>query len=283
MLRAQQIDVDGLPIGVVEGGPADAATVLFLHGWPECWRMFEPTMHGLADELRVVAIDLPGIGSSEVAPPRNDKRALAAIVHGLVVRMGLRDVTLVGHDVGGMIVFAFLRAHPDVLARAVIMSTVVPGVEPWEDVERNPQIWHFAFHAVPELPELLVAGHEARYFDFFFDRLAGPTGVPPEARARHVHAYERPDALRTGFEWYRAFAQDVTDNRTTQDAITTPTIYVRGTAEPGELATYLAGFRDAGLAHVEGMHIPDAGHFAFDERPAETLAVLRDILDLPRR
>jgi hypothetical protein len=45
-------------------------------------------------------------------------------------------------------------------------------VAPWDAVERNPHIWHFAFHAVPELPEKLVAGNERAYFDFFYDAIA---------------------------------------------------------------------------------------------------------------
>jgi hypothetical protein len=43
------------------------------------------------------------------------------------------------------------------------MNVVVPGVDHWSEVKRNPNIWHFAFHAVPELPEKLVQGKEAGF------------------------------------------------------------------------------------------------------------------------
>jgi hypothetical protein len=33
----------------------------------------------------------------------------------------------------------------------------------------NPYIWHFAFHAIPGLPERLVQGNQRAYFDYFFD------------------------------------------------------------------------------------------------------------------
>jgi pimeloyl-ACP methyl ester carboxylesterase len=39
----------------------------------------------------------------------------------------LQNVTLVGHDVGGMVVYAYLHTYPDELRRAVIMNVAVPG------------------------------------------------------------------------------------------------------------------------------------------------------------
>jgi len=86
------------------------------------------------------------------------------------------------------------------------MNVAIPGVDPWSEVKRNPHIWHFAFHAVPDLPEQLVRGKESAYFSFFFDAIsASPDGVSERARQQYVQAYSRPEALHTGFEWYRAF------------------------------------------------------------------------------
>jgi hypothetical protein len=33
-------------------------------------------------------------------------------------------------------------------------------VAPWEEVKRNPYIWHFAFFAIPELPEKAFSGKQ---------------------------------------------------------------------------------------------------------------------------
>jgi pimeloyl-ACP methyl ester carboxylesterase len=52
-------------------------------------------------------------------------------VHGLIESMKLPAVTLVGHHVGGRIVYAYLKAYPDELQKAVIMNVAVPGVDPW--------------------------------------------------------------------------------------------------------------------------------------------------------
>jgi pimeloyl-ACP methyl ester carboxylesterase len=154
---------------VVEGGSAGKPVVFFLHGWPESWAAHEQVMIPLGDDAHVVAIDLPGIGGSTTPPPSGDKRSLAGYARGVIEALKLREVTLVGHDVGGMIVYAYLRRYSGELRRAVIINVAIPGVDPWPEVASNPAIWHFAFHAVPDLPERLVMGHQREYFDYFYN------------------------------------------------------------------------------------------------------------------
>jgi pimeloyl-ACP methyl ester carboxylesterase len=172
LFHHRQVEIDGLSIHVVEGSDNQKPAILFLHGWPESWVLYEKLMLALKEEFHVVAIDLPGVGGSITPPVANDKRTLAKYISGLIQKLGLRDTTLVGHDAGGQIAYAFLHAYSDTITRAVIMNTAVPGVDPWSEVVHNPHIWHFAFHAVPELPEQLVTGQEAPYFAFFYKVLA---------------------------------------------------------------------------------------------------------------
>jgi len=179
-----------------------------------------------------------------------------------------------GHDVGGQIVFALLRDHPEILSGAVIMDVVIPGVAPWEKVIRNPRIWHFAFHAVPALPETLVSGHQSAYFDFFFNVLSKDgASIADDAREIYARAYSRPESLQAGFGWYRAFPEDAEANaKWAGKPIAVPVLYLRGAAEPGEIGDYVDGLRAAGLSKVVGDIIADSGHFVADENP-EALAI----------
>jgi pimeloyl-ACP methyl ester carboxylesterase len=68
-LHHQQIEVEGSSIHVIEAGACDQPAVLFLHGWPESWAMFKQIMLSLSTEAHVVAIDLPGVGASDIPPP----------------------------------------------------------------------------------------------------------------------------------------------------------------------------------------------------------------------
>lgn len=278
-LRSKPVEVEGVSLHVLEGGAPGRGSVLFLHGWPESSAAFAEVMRELQKGFHVLALDLPGIGRSVGAPAANDKRTLARYVKGAIAALGLEDVTLAGHDVGGQIVYAFLHAYPGELKRAVMMNIAVPGVDPYAEVERNPHIWHFAFHSVPKLPELLVAGHVAEYFAFFYNALAGPAGVGEEARRAFAEAYERPEALRTGFEWYRAFPQDAQDNLAVKgQPVTTPVLYIRGEKESGDMKAYATGFQAAGLRSLRTATIPNAGHFVPSEQPAAMATALRQFI-----
>jgi pimeloyl-ACP methyl ester carboxylesterase len=283
LFRHRHLTVDGLFIHVAEAGTAGQPAVFFLHGWPESWAAFEHVMATLSTDAHVIAMDLPGVGGSVTPAPWSDKRTLATYVRGVMERLSLDDVTLVGHDVGGMIVYAYLRASLGRVTRAVIMNTAIPGVDPWDEVKRNPHIWHFAFHAVPGLPEILVAGHQSAYFDFFYDRLAAdPAGVTEEARETYVDAYARTSALRAGFDWYRAFDQDEHDNAAaSRGRDDTPLLYLRGERDPGlGLERYVSGLQAAGMANVRGGIIEGSGHFAPDEQPERVAEAIREFAQL---
>jgi pimeloyl-ACP methyl ester carboxylesterase len=116
---------------------------------------------------------------------------------------------------------------------------------------------------VPNLPETLVSEHQTEYFDFFYNAIAAsPSAVCETIRQIYRSAYSRPEALHTGFEWYRAFPQDQRDNLDVRgNSVNTPVLYVRGDHE-SDIKPYLDGLRESGLRDVQGRVIRKCGHFA---------------------
>ncbi|MFF4412389.1 alpha/beta fold hydrolase [Streptosporangium sp. NPDC001559] len=275
--RHTHVPIAGSPLHVVETGDPLGRPVLFLHGWPESWRTWRGVMEAAGTDARLLAVDLPGIGDSTGPAPGGSKLRLAGMVRELVLSLGLTDLTLVGHDAGGMIAYAYLRRYG--AARVVIMNTVIPGVAPWKDVLANPYIWHFGFHAVPTLPETLVRGRQAAYFDYFYDVLSvDPARITPESRRAHAAAYERDTALTAGFDLYRAFPQDARDNAALAEAgpVDTPLLYLRGDGEGGDITAYAQGFGEAGVLRPTTALIPGVGHFAQEEAPAQVWKLVHD-------
>jgi pimeloyl-ACP methyl ester carboxylesterase len=275
--RHQQIRAAGCSVHVVEAGPSDGRPFLFLHGWPESWSIWRQVMALASGQARAIAIDLPGVGRSRGGHLDGTKAQLAGIVHDLITAMGLSGVTLIGHDVGGMIAYSCLRRFGD-LARVVIMDTLVPGIQPWDEAIRAPGLWHFALHSVPGLPEALVDGRQRRYFDYFYDILSpDPKLVDDASRTEYAEAYRDIEALTAGFDWYRAFEQDARDNATGPDArdnaagrepVMAPLLYLRGDHEAGDIEAYVEGFRSAGVRDLQSGVILKAGHFAPTDAPA---------------
>ena len=259
---------------VVEAGPRTGPPVLLLHGWPQSATAWAPMMAIGSADARLIAVDLPGIGGSAGVSTDGTKAAVAGVIHQLIEAMGLTDVTLAGQDVGGMVVFAYLRRFGDI-AKAAIMDVVIPGLDPWEQVLRNPYLWHFAFHSIPDLPELLVEGRERRYFDYFFDQLAArPAAISEAARNEYVAAYQGQGALSAGFDWYRAFPRDAEQNIRPHDPIGIPVLCVRGSGERGDVEAYASGLRPSGMVNVSTAVIADAGHFTQEEQPERTWAAI---------
>jgi pimeloyl-ACP methyl ester carboxylesterase len=267
----QSIPVLGATLHTVTAGdPAQESSILFLHGWPQDWSAMGGLMQRAQGSYRVAAIDLPGVGRSTTALSSGAKSALAPYVLAAVDALGLRNPVVVGHDVGGMIAYACLRARPRAFRAAVIVSVVIPGLEPWDQVLRNPHLWHFAFHEVPDLPELLVQGKERDYFAFFYDTIsAHPERIQPAARERYAAAYASRSALKSGFGWYRGLAQDARDNSAAaaKEPVEIPVLYLRGAKDSGYISRYAAGLRDAGVRNVQAQLVPDSGHFAPEEQP----------------
>ncbi|HEX2619385.1 MAG TPA: alpha/beta hydrolase, partial [Phototrophicaceae bacterium] len=82
-------------------------------------------------------------------------------------------------------------------------------------------------------------------------------------------------------EWYRAFAQDEKDNVAVKGKpVQVPVLYLRGDKESrsDDLETYLKGFRDGGLVHVQGQLIENCGHFAPEEQPDAVASALRQFV-----
>jgi pimeloyl-ACP methyl ester carboxylesterase len=284
-LTHRQITFRDAEIHVVQNESFGAPPVMFLHGWPQTAAAFEPLMQAIGPEFHALAIDLPGIGRSRCRIGAT-KSAVAGCVRDLIETLGLRRVTLVGHDIGGQVVLAYLVKFPNELERAVIMNVVVPGIEPWDRVLRNPRIWHFAFHNVPELPERLVMGRQRTYFDWFYDALATrPGAISEQSRQAYAAAYAERNALTAGFEWYRAFAEDAEENARFACGpgdTHVPVLYVRGDGEPGKIDEYVAGLQGAGLTNVVGKLISNCGHFAPEERPGEVWRVISDFCNQAR-
>jgi pimeloyl-ACP methyl ester carboxylesterase len=267
-LTHQHILVGESSLHIVEAGQNHSESLVFLHGWPEDWTEWQRVMEQACKTHHVVALDFPGIGESHAAVPAGEKAALADTIHQAVQILGLDSYLIVGHDVGAMVAYAYLRKFTAEIKAAVLLSSVIPGVEPWSKVLANPFIWHFAFHSIPRLPEILVMGKQRIYFDYFFDLLtANHSAIDDAARTHYASAYGSPQALQAGFDWYRAFSKDAQANSKDTTKIDTPLLYLRGECESGEMDEYVNGFHTAGISSLASARIPGSGHYTPEENP----------------
>ncbi len=97
------------------------------------------------------------------------------------------------------------------MTRLVLMDAPIPGVGPWEEILKNPLLWHFRFGG-PDM-ERLVQGRERIYLDRFWNEFsADPKNFDEASRVHYAKLYARPLAMHDGFEQFHAFDQDAIDN-----------------------------------------------------------------------
>ncbi len=259
--------VGDVQLHYVRGGNADGETVLLVHGWPTTWYAWHQVMPRLAEGYDVIAVDLRGAGDSDRPLTGYDKRTLARDLGGLVEALALGRVHYVGHDIGGMVGYAFAHEYPELTRSYTILDVPLPGIQPlWDQVSAYQGAWHFRFHAVRDLPELLVKGQERAYLEFFM-REATPNfaAIPAATIDTYVDAYAAPGGMRAGFEYYRAFPQDERDNTQYAKSPLTMPVLALG-AEFGN-GSSLAVMMDGLAEDVRGGVIRGAGHYVAEEQP----------------
>ncbi len=95
------IDIDGLNINYIDEG--DGKHVLLLHGWGGSIQTMMPIFNILKDKFRVVAIDLPGFGKSDILKEPWNSYDYAECINKFIEKLNLKDLILFGHSHGGRI------------------------------------------------------------------------------------------------------------------------------------------------------------------------------------
>jgi pimeloyl-ACP methyl ester carboxylesterase len=273
--RTQDIQANGTTLHVRIGGQGPA--VVLLHGYGETGDMWAPMAADLVQDRQVIVPDLRGLGLSAKPPGGFDKKNQAGDIAGVLAVLGVGQLDLVAHDIGNMVAFQFAAQHPERVRRLVLIDAPVPGVGPWEDILKNPLLWHFRFGG-PDM-ERLVAGRERIYLDRFWNEFsADPANFGEAARVHYARLYALPGAMHSGFAQFAAFDQDATDNRAwlaTGARLRMPLLAVGGEKSFG--TTMAAVMRAAATDVREGI-VPASGHWIMQENPRATIALVRGFL-----
>ncbi len=263
----------GANIFVRSGG--SGPVVVLLHGYAETSDSWAPLAAELVKTHTVVVPDLRGIGRSSRPAGGYDKKTQAADIRAVVTGLGYDRASVVSHDIGIMVAYAYSALYPDKVERLVVMDAPIPGIAPWDDIVRNPALWHFSFNG-PDA-ERLVQGRERIYLDRIWNAFTGNPLQPDDAtRAFYAKQYAQPGAMRAGFAQFAAFAKDVEDNKVFQRTkLPMPVLAVGGEKSFG--ATEAVVMRNA-ATNVREAVIPGAGHWLMEENPVATVALIRDFL-----
>ena len=271
--QTQEIQTDGATIHVRVGGQGPA--VVLIHGFGFTGDMWAPMAAELARDHRVVVPDLRGMGLSSHPAVGYDKKTQAADIRSVLTQLGIDHAAIVGHDIGATVAYAYAARYPDKTDRLVMMDAPVPGIPPWDEIVRNPALWHFTFGG-PDA-ERLVAGRERIYLDRFWNEFAGdPSKIDEATRVHYTAFYAQPGAMHSAFAQFLSIPKDAEDNKVSMTTkLTMPVLAIGGAKSFG--ANEAIVMRNA-ADNVTEVVIANSGHWLMEEQPAATIAAVRDFL-----
>ncbi|MFL5191272.1 MAG: alpha/beta fold hydrolase [Microvirga sp.] len=277
-IRTQEIAANGATIHVRVGGTGPA--VVLLHGYGETGDMWAPLAEDLVRDHTVVVPDLRGLGLSSKPETGFDKKTQAGDVAGVLDALKIDRADLVTHDIGNMVGYAFAVQHPERVRRFVLIDAPVPGIGPWEEILKNPLLWHFRFGG-PDM-ERLVEGRERIYLDRFWNEFSAvPSRFSEAAREHYAKLYALPGAMHSGFAQFAAFDQDAVDNKAflaAKGKLGMPVLAIGGEKSFGPMMATVMRFAASDV--TEGI-IPDSGHWIMEENPTATSVMVRSFLASP--
>src|SRR5271165_1983419 len=266
--------IDGAKLHYMTAG--HGTPLVLLHGYAETSLMWKPIIPVLAERFTVIAPDLPGIGDSDIPTEGLDMKSAAVRIHDLAKSLGVQKAEVVGHDIGLMVAYAYAAQFSTEVTKLVLMDAFLPGVEGWEAVYNNPNIWHFRFNGLT--PEALVQGRERTYFDYFWnDFAADKTHSIPEAdRKAYAAAYARPGRMHAGWAYFVSFLQAAKDfAQLSQTKLTMPVLTIGGDKSLGEALGQQAKLVATDVTVVV---LKNTGHWVLEEQPKETTEALQKFL-----
>ena len=273
-IKSQKISSNGALLNVRVGGQGPA--VVMLHGYGETGDMWAPLAIKLMKDHTVIVPDLRGMGRSDHPAGGYDKKNQARDIAGVLDTLKIGNVSVVAHDIGNMVAYAFTAENPARVTKLVLMDAPVPGVGPWDEILKNPLLWHFRFGG-PDM-ERLVKGRERIYLDRFWNEFsANPKNFDEASRRHYAKFYALPGAMHSGFAQFAAFDQDAIDNKVylAKGPLPMPVLAVGGEKSFG---TTMATVTQFAASNVTGAVIPGAGHWLMEEQPEATVKVIADFL-----
>jgi pimeloyl-ACP methyl ester carboxylesterase len=292
-LRDAYADLEGCRIHYVTRG--QGKPIVFLHGFPQFWLLWRRQLEDLGRDHAVYAPDMRGYNLScrpaEVEAYR--MRHLLADLRGLVDTLDLAPLTLVGHDWGGIVAWAFALKYPELLERLVVIDGPPPFT--WNrDLRESPRQrdavnYMLEFSKPSPEPEEMLAANDFALIDNLMRHIGGRGAQLSEAeRAAYHEAWSQPGALRGGLNYYRAARMgeqvaaggvpEECASKITSQTVSVPTLVIWGENDPALLPTLTRGLSEW-VPRLRVEIVPGAGHWVPYERPDLVNSLIREFVD----
>lgn len=280
MIKHDYAEVNGVRLHYAHAGKGHL--IMFVHGFPEFWYEWKNQLEDFGQDHLAVAPDMRGYNLSS-KPAEVDQYQVKYMVEdlrALAEKLGHKKFTLVAHDWGGAIAWAFAIAHPDYLDKLVIINAPHPGVFARE-LQNNPAqqkaSQYMLMFRSPQAEAMLSGNNYAALVQAVLGAGLKNGTFTEEDKKAYIEAWSQPGALTGGLNYYRAARvgpPTATDKEAGSFAqgmasldVKVPTLVIWGEKDTALLTGNLDGL-DKYVPSLTIKRIPDGTHWVIHEQPA---------------
>ncbi|XP_055878194.1 epoxide hydrolase 4-like [Biomphalaria glabrata] len=278
---------ENVKIHYVISGPEDKPLMLLVHGFPEFWYSWRHQILEFQKDYRVVAIDQRGYSESS-KPEGIEHYTMTKLMSDLsqvIQGLGYTKCTLVAHDWGGVVAWAFARKYPELVEKFINMNS--PPISLFKSViqssnEQYKKSWYVFFFQLPWLPEFTMKSNDLKIFDSMVEKKKDSeeekavTVIESEDIAAYKYTFSQPGAFTPAINYYRALLQ--LNSAVDHDLeYTMPTLLIWG-EEDSALDMIIPKTIQELAPKITVKIIKGANHFVQNYAPEEVNKIMRDWL-----
>lgn len=292
MIKHDYVDINGIKLHYAACG--SGPLMIFLHGFPEFWYGWKDQLTEFGQDHLAVAPDMRGYNLSDKPAEVSAYQIpnLIMDVRALAESLGYQKFTLIGHDWGGAVAWAFALTFPEYLERLIIVNAPHP-ITFYRELINNPDqqaaSQYMLMFRSPEAEEILSANNFGLFQETFLNSLLDKGHLTAEDCQAYLTAWAQPGALTGGLNYYRAAEIGPPTGQEDQDklqgllkmlpnkTVTVPTLVIWGEQDMYLLASELDGLEEY-VPNVTIQRIPEGTHWVIHEQPTQVNNYIHEFL-----
>jgi pimeloyl-ACP methyl ester carboxylesterase len=252
----EKVNLNGFELAYERRGKG--TPLVLLHGYPLDHSIWEPIVPLLENDFELLLPDLRGFGQSAVTGSTYGMADFAADLAVLLSALGIWQVAIAGHSMGGYIALAFARAYPQRTLGLGLVSSQVLADTPEKKAARYLEAEQVLANGVREVAEGMSV------------KLTPYTEL--QIMLKTLILRQRPEGLAGAL---RAMA-DRPDSSTLLPGCVFPVVLIHG-LEDGLIPVERARSVKAVVPHAQLIEIPNVGHMPMMEAPQEAAEALKSV------
>lgn len=287
--KSGMVETDGIRLHYVSGGEGKGDPIIFVHGFGSTWKMWEPALKKFSANHQVIALDLPGLGLSELSAAGYDAEKMSTYLLGAIKSLtNNQPFTYVCHDLCNSASYPMVANNQDIIKKVVFMDSPIPDKAMWTYPGLTPNGpglgWHFGYFSFGDIAEKMVSTDPVLFMSYFIKEYAGKKDVfTPELLDELIEPYSTRANLHAAFGYYQSHSDSIRQNEALLAAgkqLTIPVYSISGAKGVNDvLPKQLEARFVKDTSKLGSTILPDTGHWLLEESAPEVNALLENFID----